>query len=136
MKQCNETLKSKADTSPESIKKLLEKFKTLKVSKEMIEKRIQRNIDSITPAQVVQFRKIYNSLKDGLSIIEDWFDISLKPQNANTEKFEEVDKTKPEPQAETPAKKESKKAVKKEAETTTEKANELFNGEQKPSFAD
>ena len=135
MKQCNETLKSKADTSPESIKKLLEKFKILKVSKEMIEKRIQRNIDSITPAQIIQFRKIYNSLKDGLSIIEDWFDISLKPQSANTEKFEEPE-TKQEPQAETPTKKELKKAAKKEAEMPAEKASELFNNEQKPSFAD
>lgn len=60
--------------------------------------------------------------------------------NANKEvfdgDFEEVDETKPEPQAETPAKKEPKKTVKKEAETPAEKAGELFSGEQKPSFAD
>lgn len=60
--------------------------------------------------------------------------------NANKEvfdgDFEEVDETKPEPQTKNKEKKEPKKAVKKEAETTTEKANELFNGEQKPSFAD
>jgi recombination protein RecT len=59
--------------------------------------------------------------------------------NANKEvfdgDFEEVDEIKPEPQAETPAKKEPKKTVKKEAETPAEKAGELFN-EQKPSFAD
>ena len=60
--------------------------------------------------------------------------------NANKEvfdgDFEEIEETKTEPQPETKEKKEPKKVVKKEAETPAEKAGELFNGEQKPSFAD
>jgi len=60
--------------------------------------------------------------------------------NANKEvfdgDFEEIEETKTEPQPETKEKKEPKKVVKKEAETPAEKAGELFNGEQKPPFAD
>lgn len=72
--QCEQTLKSKADTSPEALKKLVEAFGGYKVTKEQIEKRIQRRLDTITPAQLIQLRKIYNSLKDGMSAPADWFE--------------------------------------------------------------
>jgi hypothetical protein len=73
--QCDQTLKAKADTSPDALKKLLEAFEAYHVSKEQIEKRIQRRLDTITPAQLIQLRKIYNSLKDGMSSAADWFDV-------------------------------------------------------------
>ena len=72
--QCEKTLKAKADTSPEALKKLVAAFAAYKVTKEQIEKRIQRRLDTITAAQLVQLRKIYNSLKDGMSSPADWFD--------------------------------------------------------------
>ena len=73
--QCELTLKAKADTGPDAIKKMVESFEAYKVTKEQIEKRIQRRLDSITPAQVVSLRKIYNSLKDGMSAPADWFEV-------------------------------------------------------------
>ena len=73
--QCEQTLKAKADTSPEALKKLVEAFGHYKVTKEQIEKRIQRRLDTITAAQLVSLRKIYNSLKDGMSGPMDWFDV-------------------------------------------------------------
>ena len=73
--QCEQTLKAKADTSPEALKKLLDAFAIFSVTKEQIEKRIQRRLDTITPAQLVNLRKIYNSLKDGMSAPADWFEI-------------------------------------------------------------
>lgn len=75
--QCEQTLKAKTDTSPEALKKLVEAFANYKVTKEQIEKRIQRRLDTITPAQIVALRKIYNSLKDGMSGPMDWFDAVL-----------------------------------------------------------
>ena len=72
--QVEQTLKAKADTSPEALKKLVDAFDKFGVTKEQIEKRIQRRIDAITPAQVVSLRKIYNSLKDGMSGPADWFE--------------------------------------------------------------
>ena len=80
--QCEQTLKAKADTSPEALKKLVEAFATYKVTKEQIEKRIQRRLDTITPAQLIQLRKIYNSLKDGMSGPMDWFDAALTEERA------------------------------------------------------
>lgn len=73
---CEQTLKAKADTSPDALKKLVDAFAVFSVTKEQIEKRIQRRLDTITPAQLVNLRKIYNSLKDGMSVTADWFEVS------------------------------------------------------------
>jgi len=73
--QCETTLKAKADTSPAALKKLVEAFGAFKVTKEQIEKRIQRRLDTITPAQLISLRKVYNSLKDGMSGPADWFEV-------------------------------------------------------------
>ena len=78
--QCEVTMKSKADTSPEAIRKLIEAFSGLGVSKEQIEKRIQRRLDSIQPAQVVSLRKIFSSMRDGMSGPQDWFDSEAEGQ--------------------------------------------------------
>ncbi|MCW1885598.1 hypothetical protein OKA04_12740 [Luteolibacter flavescens] len=73
-RQCDVTLTSKADTSPEAQKKILAAFEPLGVSRAQIEARIQRRLESITAAQVVQLRKVLASLKDGMSKPEDWFE--------------------------------------------------------------
>lgn len=73
VEQCEATLKAEADLSPAAIKKMLDMFGKFSVTKEQIEKRIQRNLDAITAAQVVALRKIHNSLRDGMSKAGDWF---------------------------------------------------------------
>lgn len=73
-KQCEITLRSKADTSPEGIKKMLEAFEQFGVTKKQIETRIQRRSESMQPAQMVGLKKIYVSLRDGMSTIQDWFE--------------------------------------------------------------
>ena len=72
--QCETTMHASADISPEGIAKLLQAFSAYGVTKAHIEKRIQRRVDAIQPAQVVSLRKIYASLKDGMSAASDWFD--------------------------------------------------------------
>lgn len=74
VEQCQKTMVTHVDISPESIKKLVDAFATFGVTKNQIEKRIQRRIDSITPAQVVRMREIYTSLNDGMSDPADWFE--------------------------------------------------------------
>jgi len=74
-KQAEATLVTKADISPEAINKMAEAFKTFGVTKGMIEKRIGRRIDTITPAAMVQMKKIYASLRDSMSSINEWFDV-------------------------------------------------------------
>lgn len=73
--ESEQTMKAKADTGPDGIKKMLAQFETLGVAKEQIEKRIQRRIDSITAAQMVGLRKVFNSLRDNMSVISDWFEV-------------------------------------------------------------
>ncbi len=77
--ECERTLHAKADTSPEALKKLVEAFSSYGVTKDQIEKRIQRRLDTITPAQLIQLRKVYNSLKDGMSGPADWFEVVAAP---------------------------------------------------------
>lgn len=72
--QCETTMNASADTTPEGIKKLVEAFEKFGVSRQMIEKRIQRRIDAIQPAQVVSLRKIWASVNDGMSQPAEWFE--------------------------------------------------------------
>ncbi len=75
MEQASATLRAKADTSPEGIKRLLDTFAgEFGVTKEQIERRIQRRIESIQPAQVVGLKRIYVSLRDEMSTVADWFE--------------------------------------------------------------
>jgi hypothetical protein len=76
VKQCEVTLATKAEVTPEKLASLVEMFGAFGVTRESIEKRIQRHLESMTPALMVQLGKIYNSLKDGMSAPADWFDIA------------------------------------------------------------
>ncbi len=84
VRQCQLTLRTSVEITPELIDSLVEKFKAVGVNKELIEKRIQRRIDSITPALVVNLGNIYNSIKDGMSGPSDWFDISRETPASTT----------------------------------------------------
>ena len=74
LEQCERTMEAEADISDEGLKKLVEAFAALNVTQAQIETRIQRRLDAIRPAQVVALRKVYNSLRDGMSEVGDWFD--------------------------------------------------------------
>jgi hypothetical protein len=73
--QCEKTLVTTADITPESIKRLVEAFEAFGVSKEQIEIRIQRRMDAVQPAQVANLRKIYASIRDGMSTADEWFEV-------------------------------------------------------------
>lgn len=74
VKQCELTLTNEIDVTPERIAEMVGAFGDYGVTKAMIEKRIQRRIESITSGNVLQMRKIFNSLKDGMSKAADWFE--------------------------------------------------------------
>jgi hypothetical protein len=74
MRQADVTLRAKADVSPEAMAKMVESFADFGVTKAQIEKRIQRRLDTITPAQVIAMKRIYASLRDDMSTAADWFD--------------------------------------------------------------
>lgn len=72
--QCDQTLHVTADTSPEALAKIAAAFEQFGIVRTQIEKRCQCRLEAIRPAQVVQLRKIYASIKDGMSDAADWFD--------------------------------------------------------------
>ena len=75
IEQVELTLKTKADVTPERVAKMLETFAAFGVTKDQIEKRIQRRaaVDTLTPALLLQLGKIANSIRDGMSVPNDWF---------------------------------------------------------------
>jgi hypothetical protein len=78
--QCELTMKSKADTSPDAIKKMVEAFSAFGVTSGQIEQRIQRRLEAISPAQIISMKKIYSSLRDGMSVPADWFEVAEEGQ--------------------------------------------------------
>lgn len=80
--QCDVTLKTRVEVTPERVAKMLETFKGFGVTKDHVEKRIQRTLDAITPVQFVQLGKIANSLRDGMSKPAEWFDIAPEQPSA------------------------------------------------------
>ena len=72
--QCQKTMETHLEITPQSVAKLADAFAVLGVTKKQIEGRIQRRLDAITPAQFVRMREIYTSLSDGMSDPSDWFD--------------------------------------------------------------
>lgn len=87
MRQAETTLKTRIEVTPDLIKSLLTKFGEYGVVQAQIEKRIQRRMEAITPALVVQLGKIYNSLKDGMSTPAEWFE-PLPPESGGDAKAE------------------------------------------------
>jgi len=69
------TLKTKADVTQERVTKMLELFASYGITKEHVEKRIQRRatVETLTPALMLLLGKIANSLRDGMSAPGDWF---------------------------------------------------------------
>lgn len=82
MDQVENTMRASFDITPEYLKKWLSAFEKFGVTKEQIEARIQRRIDTITPAQMTGLVNIYNSLKDGIGTVADFFEV----QQQNTQK--------------------------------------------------
>jgi hypothetical protein len=83
VQQCRETLKANADVTPDSIKKLTDAFSKIGVTQEQITKRLGRRLDTMQPAQLVSLRRVYKSIQDGMSKVEDWFE---QPEGATPAK--------------------------------------------------
>lgn len=73
--QVTNTMKATVEITPDYIKQMLAGFASFGVTKEMIEKRIQRSLDSITSAQVIALGRVFNSLRDGMGVAGDFFEL-------------------------------------------------------------
>lgn len=133
---CRATLAaSEADASEENVAKMLEAFKKLDVTQDMIEERIGKKIKAIRPAEMVTLRKIYTSLNDGMSKVGQWFptvakteDLKEKLDKAAGKETKETKKAAEKP----PKEKKTKKKGKGKAEKSQEAAPEAPPGDPKP----
>ncbi|MBB5408570.1 hypothetical protein HDG34_002507 [Paraburkholderia sp. HC6.4b] len=75
MLQADTTVNAEADTSTEAMAKMVAAFEPWGVTKEHIEHLIQRRLNAIQAAQVVTLKRIYVSLRDGMSEPGEWFDM-------------------------------------------------------------
>jgi len=70
---CDATLNGSIGDIQEAIKGILAAFETLEVTKKEIEGYLQRKIESIVPADVINLRKIHTSIKNGIAPKEEFF---------------------------------------------------------------
>lgn len=75
LNQCNETLRGNGDKPlKDRVNSALKAFKEkYRVTQEMIEERFGYNAEAFTEYDYVELIKIFNSLKDGMSKVNDWF---------------------------------------------------------------
>ncbi|MHC5407302.1 hypothetical protein ACYRE2_00070 [Listeria seeligeri] len=88
MQQCNETLRNGGGEKPlkERVGAMLTYFKEqYGVTQSQIENRFGYKTDSFSEYDLVQTKNIINSIRDGMSKIEDWFDKDV-PTAAKTSK--------------------------------------------------
>lgn len=97
VEQCTKTL-LEGHTEPlvDRVRKMFAKYAEFGVTKEQIEARCQRKSEAFTEQNLLDLRKIYMSLKDGMSKPDEWFDMTLvapqetAPAEAGTSKTQQT----------------------------------------------
>ena len=89
VEQCNQTMRGQSDVPlKDRIKGAVEHFgKQYGVTQEMIENKFGYNAEAFTEYTLVELTKINTSLKDGMSVVDDWFEKPKKANNALVEGF-------------------------------------------------
>lgn len=82
VEQINKTLSGGTDEPiKDRARKMLRVFEKFSVSKEMLENKIGHSLEEISEEELTELRAIYNSMKDGMTKRDDWFNVR-KIENA------------------------------------------------------
>ena len=77
VRQCHLTQNANIEVTPESIKSMVNAFKEeFAVTDEMIQQRIGKRSEAIEAPQMLNLKKIFQSLRDGMSKPGDWFEVA------------------------------------------------------------
>lgn len=79
--QCERTMTASVGDLPGAIKKMVEKFQEIGVTKQQIEARLGHRIDATQAGEIVGLRNIYNSIRDGLAVAGDFFHTPKEPED-------------------------------------------------------
>ena len=80
IEECDKTIAGN-NTEPiaDRIKRMLDKFATYGVTREMVEKRVGCKSEAFSEKEMLQLFKVFNSIKDGMGKREDFFDAEVPP---------------------------------------------------------
>lgn len=92
VRQCEVTMRNNAGAPKEQIEKLVKAFAEFGVTPEQIARRLGHHLDSVIAAEVIQLRKIYQAIKDGMAKPADFFD--MQQSAAGADEQTESEKTK------------------------------------------
>lgn len=76
--QCIATLQEHDPVTKESVKALMDAFEGYGVTRAMLEKRIGRSIEAMTPGQQLSLRYVWSGIKDGMGSVADYFDTNVE----------------------------------------------------------
>lgn len=76
VEEVNKTLKSQGGDKPigDRVRAMCKKFDEQGVTTEMLESRLKHKLEATTESELVDLGKIFNSIRDGQSKREDWFE--------------------------------------------------------------
>lgn len=75
IKECKKTIAGKSDEPLiDRVRKMIVAFEKFGVTQEMIEIRLGRKVNTMSTDDLIDYTGIYNSLKDGVSKVSDWFE--------------------------------------------------------------
>ncbi|MGN0622154.1 MAG: hypothetical protein ACI4I9_09835 [Porcipelethomonas sp.] len=81
--ECKKTLAGDNDTPvADRVKKMAVAFEKFGIKPAAIEKRLGKKLDAMTAEDISEYIGIYNSLKDGNTVVSDWFDVKLNSDRA------------------------------------------------------
>jgi len=84
-KAVNATLKANVDITKEGIEKMVAIYDVdLNVSREQIEAFLGCRLKDMQPAMMIRLRRVFTSIKDGFSSVEDYFKTETKKPNSET----------------------------------------------------
>lgn len=89
IQQCRETMKKGEGNVPliDRIARMVQMFAQLGITKDLIEKRSKCTVEQMTVEHIADFTAIYNSLKEGNSKREDWFDFKSPTEGGKADKL-------------------------------------------------
>lgn len=81
--RCNQTLREGSGkvTIKERLEKMLQAFQDEGVSKEMLETRYGHGLETTTEKEILEFQRIFRSLRDGETNVMDWFSDGRETQD-------------------------------------------------------
>ena len=94
--ECEKTMRSgNGEPIADRIRKMVAAFSEISVSIEMLEARLRHKLDACSETELVALRKIYQSLKDGMSNREDFFPVAVRREAADLGEILDQKKSEP-----------------------------------------